>query len=712
MKYRIGNYDELREKLDLQYENTRWPAGDGLDADAAGRAIRAIYEAGEAAGAPFAVTRARMIAFALENIRVAVADFDCFAGVCERPGEILKIQWEKYDAVSRAKIDGAVLAAGDRATEEGLSVAHLDLSHTTPDWDRVLTLGIPGLLALAERRYAESPSPFTESVKIVYAALRTFALRFGRAARAAGRGDIAEMLDFLADHAPVTFPQALQLGLLYAEAQMIEGENVRSMGIFDRIYRPFYEHDRAAGTLTEAAARELLSIYFSRFHARSRGRDAGAPFCFGGRLPEGGDGCCELTALAWDAFRRIGLVDPKFSLRVNPETPDRQLLQIAECIREGKTATVFANEEVARKMFLRHGKEEKDLPNFVPIGCYEPAIMGKELSCTMTGLFNFAKVVEKLVADPAFAPATFDDVLAAYLKRVREGLADIMARALPWEKLWNEINPSPFLSGTMEECMARGLDVSQAGTRYATSGIMCAGIGTAADSLAAIRDLVFEKKRVTFARLREILAADWEGEEKLRLEAAVRAPKWGCGDDRADRLARAVAEAAADEIEKTPNAKGGFYQMGLWSIDWIVWAGERTGATPDGRRAGAVLSKNTGSTVACDREGVAGLIESVAKLDHTRFADGAVLDVMLSPSSVAGPEGANFIRDIIRTFFARGGFFIQFNILSPAVLREAQRHPENYRNLQIRLCGWNVRFVDLGRTLQDCLIREAESKEA
>ena len=711
MKYQIGSYDELREKLDLQYENPHYLPSSGLDKDAVARAIRSIYEAGENAHVPFAVTRAKMLACALENIRVAVADFDCFASVCERSWEILKIQREKYTAVSRGQIDGELLAAGDRAANEGFYIAHLDLSHTTPDWDRLLALGIPGLLSLAEQHWAQSPSPFTESVKIVYTALRNFALRFGQAAHAVGRHDIAEMVEFLADHAPVTLPQALQLGLLYAEAQMMEGENVRSMGIFDRMYRPFYEHDLVAETLTSASARELLAIYFSRFHARSRGRDAGVPFCFGGLLPKGGDGCCELTTLSWEAFRRLGLVDPKFALRVNSTTPTRQLLQIAECIREGKTATVFVNETVARKMFLRHGKEAKDLPNFVPIGCYEPAIMGKELSCTMTGLINFAKVVEKLVGDPAFNPETFDDVLVACLQRVREALAEVMAQAIPWEKLWHEINPAPLLSGTMEECMARELDVSQSGTKYATSGIMCAGIGTAADSLAAIRYLVFEKKRVSFVRFREILAVNWQDEEKLRREAIARAPKWGCGDDRADLLACAIVEAAADEIEKTPNAKGGFYQMGLWSIDWIVYAGERTGATPDGRRAGEVLSKNTGSTIGCDREGIAGVIESVTKLDHTRFANGAVLDVMLSPRSVVGPDGAKFICDIVRTFFAKGGFYIHFNVLSPAVLREAQLHPENYRNLQIRLCGWNARFVDLSNTLQDCLIREAESKE-
>ena len=150
--------------------------------------------------------------------------------------------------------------------------------------------------------------------------------------------------------------------------------------------------------------------------------------------------------------------------------------------------------------------------------------------------------------------------------------------------------------------------------------------------------------------------------------------------------------------------------MGLWSIDWSFIFGRETAATPDGRRSGDPLSRNVGSTVACDREGVAGLIESVSKLDHTAFADGAVLDVMLSPRSVTGEAGTELVVRLIRTFFARGGLFIQFNVLSPDVLRAAQRDPAQYRNLQIRLCGWNVRFIDLAPEVQNTFIAEAENR--
>ena len=711
-----GTRTEFLGKMEHCYDPAVFAAAHGLAPEELQRKIREVYEAGERENSPFAVTRARMLECFLQHVRIAVNDFDPFASVIERQtlspsprNEILTIQNERKAFYAEAALGNEIL--GTEAVRKGVYRCRLDLSHTSPDWDNILKLGVPGLLAREERCCREKPSPFAESVRIVYAAFRDFLLRYASVAEKAGRADLAQMLAFLADYAPETFRQALELGLLYRELQEIEGEWVRSMGIFDRMYGPFYEADLAAGRLTEAEAEDLLAAYFSRFLVQSQGRDNGTPFCFGGQLPESEeDGCSELTRLAWKVFRDLGRIDPKFSLRINSKTPDDVMYFAAECIKEGKTSMVFANETAARKMFLRHGKDPADLANFIPVGCYEPTIMGKELACTMTVLFNFAGLFRELFDDPEFVPATFDEVMRKYLDLQKKNLAHCMELADRLEKDWNDVQPSPLLSGTMDECMARGLDVSQSGTKYVTSGVMCAGIGTAADSLAAIRKLVFEDRKISFAELGSVLAADWKNREELRLQAAKRAPKWGNGDDAADLPGKTIVQTAADLIMHTQNAKGGFYQMGLWSIDLCYSFGRDTSATPDGRHNGDPVSRNTGSTTACDREGIAGLIDSVSKLDHTCFADGSVLDVMLSPRSVSGDAGSELIVRLIRTFFARGGLFIQFNVLSPDVLRAAQHDPEQYRNLQIRLCGWNVRFIDLSPEVQESFIAEAENR--
>ena len=694
---------------------------DGVPLAEVNAGIRRIFDEGEAAGAPFAVTRARMLAYALANARIAVNMTDAFAGIVERQYldrrygvcEIARIQWERAAAAAKRDFPEKY----DRTTaawKEGRFFTQADLSHTSPDWDRIIALGIPGLLAEAESHHAANPTPFTESVAIACRAFRDFALRFARVCEREGRADLAATLDAIAARPPETLREALQLAILYWQVQEIEGEWVRSFGIFDRQYLPFLERDLAAGRLTEESAENLLVSFFAFFHAESKGRDAGAPFCFGGYLPGDGtrDGCNRLTRLAWHAFRTLGTPSPKFSIRVNPDTPHELLRFAAECIQEGKNAMVFANEPLVRDAMLRRGKDPADLANFIPIGCYEPAIMGKELSCTMQCVFNLAKPVEDFFADGSAAPATWDEAETRYFSALERDLRDALAIAREWEIAWRDINPSPILSATMAECMERGLDVSQFGTKYATSGVVCAGLATAVDSLLALRAMVFDRAMLSFDDFRAVLRTDWEGHEELRQFALRRVPKWGCGDPAADALGRRICDLAAGIIENAPSAKPGGFQMGLWSIDWCIGMGSNMKATPDGRHAGTPISKNSGANFGCDAEGPAGVVESLSRLDHARFPDGAVLDVMLPPRTIAGEEGAEFLVNFVCSLFASGGQFVHFNSLSPEKLREAQRDPAKYRNLQVRLCGWNVRFVDLDRAHQDWVISEAEGHGA
>lgn len=695
---------------------------DGLPISEVNAGVRRVYDEGERTGALFPVTRAKMLAYVLANARLAVNKDDAFAGVVERDyldrrygvGEITRIQNERAGAIAERDFpeENRRTCA---AWNDGRFFTQCDRSHTSPDWDRILSLGIPGLIARAEERHAAHPTPFTESVVLASRALREFVQRFAAVCGREGRSDLAADLEAIAARPPETLHEALQLAILYWHAQEIEGEWVRSWGIFDRQYLPFLERDLAAGRLTEEGAEEMLVRFFGFLHAESKGRDAGAAFCFGGYLPGEPlrDGCNRLTRLAWRAFRTLGTPSPKFSIRVNPDTPPELLRFAAECIQEGKNAMVFANEPLVRDAMLRRGKDKADLANFIPIGCYEPAIMGRELSCTMECVFNLAKAAEDLILDDSFAPSSFAEVEARYFATLERDLRDALAIASKWEVAWRDINPSPILSATMADCMERGLDVSHFGTKYATSGVVCAGLATAVDSLLALRAVVFDEKKVSFAAFRDILRADWEGYEDLRQFALRRAQKWGGGDGNADAdaLGKRICKTAADIIEHTPSKKPGGFQMGLWSIDWCIGLGRKMGATPDGRHAGTPVSKNSGASFGCDADGSAGVVESLSLLDHARFPDGAVLDVMVPRRTIEGEEGLAFLTGFVRAFFASGGQFVHFNSLSPDTLRAAQRDPAKYRNLQVRLCGWNVRFVDLDRPHQDWVIAEAEGSD-
>ena len=394
---------------------------------------------------------------------------------------------------------------------------------------------------------------------------------------------------------------------------------------------------------------------------------------------------------------------------MGPLLPPDILAQAADAVRNGANAIVFANDDLAFEMFVRHGKQPEDITDFVPIGCYEPAIMGKELCCSMSALCNMVKPFEELMATTP-APQGMDEVLQGYQAILGRHLRQAMNETRAWELEWPQVNPSPVLSSTMDSCFAKGRDVSAAGTEYGTSGIMCAGIGTVADSLAAIEYLVFDQKLCSWDELRRALQDNWQGHDELRLTALRRAPKWGCNDERADRFAVAVSRFAADLINNTPNSRGGHFQMGCWSIDHAVYMGEHCAATPDGRRNGEPISKNAGATIGMDRKGVTGLLNSVTKLDATSFPDGTVVDITLHPTLVRGPEGGKCITDLLATFCRKGGFFIHFNVFDVETLKAAQANPEKYANLQVRVCGGNARVIDLSRKMQDCFIREAEAQ--
>jgi formate C-acetyltransferase len=600
-------------------------------------------------------------------------------------------------------------APGRTGVGHPAGVSQLDLSHTSPDWRNVLNYGPAGLrdraLAALESAQDDEAKEFYAAVATVYDAFCDYILRLAAEAERKNAVRVIDTLKALAVRPAQTFQEALQISFLYNQVQEIDGVNVRSQGHFDQECIEYYRRDLAEGRLTREQAKELVKFFFDKFLAIDF--KAGNNICFGGWKRDGGDACNELTELAFEAFAERRSIDPKLSLRLNPHTPDAYLLTAAECVRTGQTAIVFANDEVAYEMFRRAGKAECDLIDFLPIGCYEPAIMGKELSCTMSALLNLPRILEYVFAEPG-TPADFAEVVDRY-KRILAGVIDeTLAQTRRWEEHWPLVNPSPVLSGTMDSCLETGRDVSNAGAKYNTSGVMCAGLGTVADSLAAINHLVFQHGFCSWDELRQYLERDWEGAEGLRAVALRKAPKWGNDIPAVDDLAAELARYTAERINRTPNRRGGHFQMGCWSIDHSVTFGKQTKATPDGRRNGDPISKNAGATISRDRCGTTSFVNSVGKLDHADFPDGSVLDLMLHPTTVSGPEGARVIADLVRTYFARGGLFVQFNVFDAEALKDARRRPERYTNLQVRVCGWNARFIDLTPEMQECFIAEAE----
>jgi len=482
---------------------------------------------------------------------------------------------------------------------------------------------------------------------------------------------------------------------------MEDGYSVRSMGRFDQLYCRFYADDLKAGRLTCDQAKELLKYFWVKFFAKTRGKLFGKPFLFGPEVNE-------LSYLAFDVYREMQIVDPKLHVRLGDRTPKDFLEKVVGCIQAGCTGIVTVNDAAQVEMLRQSGKTLEDARDYILIGCYEPAVMGQELNCSGACGLNLAKAVERVLASGDHA--SFDDLMAAYLRILDSQIALAADKVRREERLWPRVSPSPLLSGAMDSCLERGLDVSQGGAKYNTSGCTAVGLANAADSLAVIKQLVYEEQRCILAELRAALGANWKGHEELRLTARSRVPKWGNNDDLVDGIAVKITDFLGKRINHEPNARGGVFQAALYGI--IVTAkafGKLTGALPDGRLAGEPLTMNTGATPGMDKNGVTSLINSVTKLNLSQFPMGTVLDILLHPSVASGPEGIQTISSIIQSHFAQGGMAIQFNIFDAALLREAQRHPEKYANLQVRVCGWNVRFADLAPEEQEIFITKAEA---
>ncbi len=300
---------------------------------------------------------------------------------------------------------------------------------------------------------------------------------------------------------------------------------------------------------------------------------------------------------------------------------------------------------------------------------------------------------------------SFDELLT----KVKEKIAlfvDVSAKEISTvEKKYPYFMQSPTLSATYSDCMALGKDIYAGGAEYNNSSISAFGLATFTDELLAIKEMVYDKKLVTLSELYNILEKNWDGAEKLHTYATLSCKKYGRGESEADIFAADIIRFLSDQVNNRPNGRGGVFRLGLFSIDWIFEFGKKLGASADGRHIGEPVSKNLSPTVGMDKKGVTGIMRSVMIQDHTLAPNGAVLDISLHPTTVAGEDGLSIITALIRTYFSGGGFAIQFNIVDRDTLIRARNEPQKYKNLQIRLCGWNVYFTDLEKEVQDNLIR-------
>ena len=365
-------------------------------------------------------------------------------------------------------------------------------------------------------------------------------------------------------------------------------------------------------------------------------------------------------------------------------------------------------------------KTLEEAREYLLIGCYEPTIEGREISCNMSIKINLSKGVElalfrgkDLNTGTILGPDTgdpqefscYEDFERAYFTQLEAQVRSATSAIKAYEPFWPLINPSPVLAGTFKDCIEKGLDIGGAGPKYNNTGCMGAAMANAADSLMAVKQAVFDEKQCSMTELIRAMEADFAGHERLRLYLLNRVPKWGNNIPEVDAIAIKIAGFYGSLVNSIENKRGGNFMASLFSLNHRYGRGKDTSALPDGRKKGEPTSLNLTAYTGMDKEGVTALLMSLSKIDYGKIPNGSVADVYLHPSAVTGEDGLAAMQALIKAYFKRGGFGIQFNIFDINTLRDAQKHPEKYQTLQIRVCGWNVYFVTMSAYEQEQYIK-------
>ena len=546
---------------------------------------------------------------------------------------------------------------------------------------------------------------------------------------------IAEVCSHVPANSPRNFWEALQMYWFVHVGVITELNTWDSFnpGRLDQHLYPFYKKGLEEGTLTEEKAKELLECFWIKFNNQPAPPKVGVTLAEsgtytdfaninnGGLKIDGSDGVNDLTYLILDVIDEMRLLQPSTNIQLSQKSPDRFLRRAGEIIRKGwGQPSVFNADEVIQEM-LRQGKSIEDARCGGTSGCVETGAFGKE-SFILTGYFNLVKVLEitlnngidprtgKKIGIETGEPTQFNSFAELFqaFKNQLHHFIDIKIRGNNIiERLYAIYMPAPFLSIIISDCIEKGKDYNAGGARYNTDYLQGVGIGTITDGLSAIKYHIFDQKNINMKKLKEVLKDNFVGHEEIRQLFLNKTPKYGNDDDYADDIMKLVFNAFYQEVNGRKNTKDGVYRINMLPTTCHIYFGSVAGATPDGRRAGAPVSEGISPVQGADRSGPTAVIKSAAKMDQVKTG-GTLLNQKFTPQLLEGEEGINNLAHLIRAYFKLGGHHIQFNVVSADTLRAAQKEPEEYRNLIVRVAGYSDYFNNLSKTLQDEIISRTE----
>ncbi len=637
------------------------------------------------------------------------------------------------------------------------------VGHVTVKYDKVLAVGYKGILEEIRAEKAKqnvgdadfnTKRAFLDAAEMSCEAVIAYARRYARLAlemleketdenRKRELAIIARNCSRVPENGASNFYEACQSFWFVQMLLQVEssGHSI-SPGRFDQYMYPYYKKDIESGEITKEFAQELLDCIWVKLNDLNKIRDAASAEGFagyslfqnliaGGQNIYGEDATNDLSYMCLEATLHVMLPAPSMSVRVWNKSPHDFLIKAAKVTRTGVGLPAYYNDEVIIPSLLSRRLTIEDARDYGIIGCVEPQKAGKTWGWHDAAFFNMCRVLELTFSNGRDTDGTqvgiasgnidtfktFDDFFEAYKKQMKYCISLLVNADNAIDVAHAERCPLPYLASMVDDCIKRGKTPEQGGAIYNFTGPQGFGIANVADSMFAIRTLVFEQKKYTLHEIKDALDNNFglDGGENAQKYAAIREDilsldKYGNDDDNVDMLARRAAYTYTKQIQDFKNPRGGQFQAGLYPVSANVPLGAQTGATPDGRYAHKPVADGVSPSAGFDTHGPTASANSVAKLDHGIASNGTLFNMKFHPSALEGDSGLESFVALVRGYFDQKGSHMQFNVVSRETLRDAQKNPDKYRSLVVRVAGYSALFTTLSKSLQDDIINRTEQR--
>ncbi|WP_425059873.1 Trans-4-hydroxy-L-proline dehydratase [Sporomusa carbonis] len=628
--------------------------------------------------------------------------------------------------------------------------------HYVANYEIILKKGFSGLkdevVALMNSLDPASPEgigklQFYRAVLIVCDAVAEFANRYAQLAEELAQQEInsgrkkeletiAEVCRRVPEYPARSFHEALQSFWFLQLIIQIETDGLaESPGRFDQYLYPYLAQDLKENKLTLEQAQELVDCVWLKHNEVIKlsdnppaakyfgGVTMSQNIIVGGLNKDGEDATNELSYMCIEADKHIQMPQPSLSVRVHSTTPEKFLLKVAELVKTAGGKPAIFNDEVIIPALMSDGIPLEEARDYAIVGCVEPTPSGNTNGWTNAAMFNLGKCLELALHNgvcqlsgkqigPATGNAkefqTFDQVMKAFKEQISYFIAHMVSMLNTWDYVHRELIPTPFISSFIDDCIAKGKDLVEGGARYNYTGPQGIGLADVADALAAIKTCVFDTQQISMGELIDSLDHNFEEQEDVRLLLRNKVPKYGNAENLPDLMAREIGLFYCREVSQYRNPRGGKYRPGLYPVAANVPLGGVVAALPNGRKKGEALADGISPVNGCDLKGPTAVLRSVARVEHAAAVNGTLLNVKLHPSTLKNDKDIKNFIALLRSFCALKLMHVQFNVMSADTLRAAQKDPEKYRDLMVRVAGYSAFFVDLDEKLQNNVIERTE----